>query len=91
MDVLVKVRFQGRVQGVGFRWTVAGIAARRPVTGYVRNEPDGSVRLVAEGLERDLADFLGEIDDSHVGRHIRNRTADWRPALGEFTEFGIKY
>lgn len=39
----------GRVQGVGFRNYVRGWARRLGLTGWVRNEPDGTVRLVAEG------------------------------------------
>lgn len=39
----------GRVQGVGFRRYVRGWARRLALTGWVRNQPDGSVRLVAEG------------------------------------------
>ena len=39
----------GRVQGVGFRRYVARWARRLALAGWVRNEPDGSVRLVAEG------------------------------------------
>ncbi len=41
--------FRGRVQGVGFRYTAQSIARRHPITGYVRNLPDGSVELVAQG------------------------------------------
>lgn len=39
----------GRVQGVGFRHYVRGWARKLDLTGWVRNEPDGTVRVVAEG------------------------------------------
>ena len=44
----------GRVQGVGFRyWTVAEVhALHLPITGTVRNLPDGTVEVVAESSER---------------------------------------
>lgn len=44
----------GRVQGVGFRyWTVAEVQVLRlPLTGTVRNQPDGSVEVVAESTDR---------------------------------------
>ncbi len=44
----------GRVQGVGFRWFVLDAARRHGLRGWVANEPDGSVRCVAEGPREDL-------------------------------------
>lgn len=40
---------RGRVQGVGFRRYVRKWARKLDLVGWVRNEPDGTVRLVAEG------------------------------------------
>ncbi len=54
----LEVVFRGRVQGVGFRFTVRDISKQFQVTGFVRNEEDGSVRLVAEGLREELQRFL---------------------------------
>lgn len=53
----VEVRIRGVVQGVGFRPFVHRLALRHGVTGWVRNEA-GSVRLLAEGRDDDLAAFL---------------------------------
>ncbi len=44
-----RVIFSGRVQGVGFRYTVRSIAKRHPVKGYVKNLPNGTVELVMHG------------------------------------------
>lgn len=41
--------FRGRVQGVGFRATARQVARGHAVTGWVRNEPDGSVTLEVQG------------------------------------------
>ncbi len=90
-DRRVEVRYEGRVQGVGFRWTVERLTTGRRVTGWVRNEEDGSVRLVAEGTEAELTDFLAAIAASRVGRFILNRTVAWRDATGEFAGFEIRY
>ena len=45
----VQARVVGRVQGVSFRWYTEERARALGVTGWVRNEPDGSVLLHAEG------------------------------------------
>ena len=49
-----RVRFTGRVQGVGFRASVRALARLLPVTGWVRNEPDGSVLMEAQGRPEDV-------------------------------------
>jgi len=56
----VTVAVRGRVQGVGFRyWTVSEITQRRlPVTGSVRNLPDGSVEVIAESTDRGVLESL---------------------------------
>jgi acylphosphatase len=45
----VQVKVSGRVQGVAFRWEAQHAAERLSVTGWVRNEPDGSVTAHVEG------------------------------------------
>lgn len=45
----VRYVVSGRVQGVGFRWFVMREAARLDLAGYVRNLPDGTVEVVAQG------------------------------------------
>ncbi len=53
----VNIVILGRVQGVFFRRTVKHEAARRGISGFVRNEPDGTVRIEAEGNEDMLQEF----------------------------------
>lgn len=57
----VQVNFVGRVQGVGFRATARSIASRFPITGWVRNEPDRSVLLEAQGKPDAVDGFLAEL------------------------------
>lgn len=55
------VYYSGRVQGVGFRATAAGIAGRFAVAGWVRNLPDGRVELLAEGEPAAVEGFLAAV------------------------------
>lgn len=56
--LLYRIRVTGRVQGVGFRWNAAREAWRREITGYVRNMPDGSVYIEAEGYTEQLDSYV---------------------------------
>ena len=47
--VSVRLRINGRVQGVGFRYAMQSEAARRGVGGWVRNRRDGSVEALVQG------------------------------------------
>jgi acylphosphatase len=84
------VVYAGRVQGVGFRYSAQTIAHRYTVSGYVRNQPDGRVELVAEGEPHELDAFLGEVRERFFG-HIRDERSDVQPATGEFTGFDIRH
>lgn len=55
----IKLKIFGRVQGVLFRASAKREAEKLGITGFVRNEPDGSIYLEAEGQEDDLNKFLG--------------------------------
>ena len=59
-----QVFYEGRVQGVGFRWTAKRIA------GSVRNLPDGRVELQVSGDRAEVAGFLEEIRESALAGHI---------------------
>lgn len=61
--------FSGRVQRVGFRATTRSIAARHAVTGWVRNEPDGTVRCEVQGASSACEGFVAEVRE-RLGRYI---------------------
>jgi len=65
-----QVFYEGRVQGVGFRWTAKRIAQGFDVTGSVRNLPDGRVELQVSGDRTEVAGFLEEIRESTLAGHI---------------------
>jgi acylphosphatase len=56
-----RVIYHGRVQGVFFRATARELAQGYPVVGYVRNRPEGTVELEAEGPAADVRAFLEDV------------------------------
>jgi acylphosphatase len=78
------------VQGVGFRYTTQHLARSHPVTGYVRNLPDGRVEMVAEGDEKDL-DALAQAIARQMEGFIRETNVSTSGATGTFTGFTIRH
>ncbi len=81
--------YAGRVQGVGFRYTVKALARGFDITGSVKNLPDGRVELVAEGERGELDAFRKAIQDSELGHFIRLEETHWNEVEGEFRGFEI--
>lgn len=82
--------FAGRVQGVFFRATARDLARRFGVTGWVANEPDGTVRCVAEGSADQLDRLLAAIEQAK-GPNIADTRVTAGDATGEFDGFSIRY
>jgi acylphosphatase len=80
---------EGSVQGVFFRASAQAEAQRLRVTGWVRNCPDGSVELVAEGRRQDIDDLIAWCRHGPRGAEVVNVQAEWREFSGEFSSFRI--
>jgi len=85
-----EVYYSGRVQGVGFRYTVRWVAKRFAVTGFVRNLPDGRVQLVAEGRPDELRRFLDAVD-AEMGHYVVDHQEQAGAASGRFQGFEIRF
>jgi len=90
MKKRIHIYFNGRVQGVGFRYTSEDIARDLNVVGWVRNLRDGRVELMAEAEEEVLKDFLARINQ-YFSRYIQDLNTEWLAATGEFKDFEIKF
>ena len=87
--VRVQVHYSGRVQGVGFRYTVKSLVPGYDVLGVIRNLPDGRVELVAEGERVELEAFLQAIRDSGLRRNIRDEEIVFGEGQDNFRGFEI--
>lgn len=61
---------RGKVQGVGFRWFVRETARSLGVAGTVRNLPDGSVEIVAEGESGALDSLMARVAQGPPGARV---------------------
>ena len=80
---------RGYVQGVGFRVWAARVASRLGLTGSVRNEFDGTVRVVAEGPTDDLEQLLAQLRSGPSGAVVSDVDVRWAPPTGAFDRFRI--
>ncbi len=83
-------RFYGRVQGVGFRITAMRAANGFGLTGWVRNEYDGSVTVEAQGSAAALGRFLSLIKDDYYIRVDEMEIKDLEEVPGE-RHFRVRY
>jgi acylphosphatase len=84
------VIYSGSVQNVGFRYTSRSLAKDLGLTGWVRNVPDGSVEIVAEGEEKALNELLLKIKQEMNYTSFKEQ-ASWMDATNEFEQFQIKF
>jgi acylphosphatase len=84
------VRFNGIVQGVGFRYTANTLAKRYAITGYVQNVPGGLVEIYAEGPQEEVDDFINAVREE-MGEYITDVDIQETPTSGEHTRFTVKY
>ena len=86
-----RVIFEGRVQGVGFRYAVNNLARGFDVCGRVKNLPDGNVELQVMGEPDEVASFIREIIvESPVAPNIRNHYSETIPLLENHAGFRIE-
>ena len=81
---------RGRVQGVGFRYYILREANRLGLVGWVANESDGSVRLVAEGDRVDLDRLAERVSIGPAGAAIADLDVRWTAAQGGWSGFSVR-
>ena len=85
-----RVIYEGRVQGVGFRYTAKDLARGYDVLGTVRNLPDGTVELIIAGETGEVTEFLRDLlEDSAVAHHIKEVFEEQIAPLPDLKGFAI--
>lgn len=87
----VRVKVTGLVQGVGFRYFVQRAARERRLTGHVKNEPDGTVMVEAQGPEGMLQDLLHELRFGPSLAQVDDLRVDWLDPIGTEQGFQIRF
>ncbi len=91
MKSRLKAIIYGVVQGVGFRYFVLGQALKAAISGFVRNLPDGTVEIEAEGAEDDLDQFIESIKSGPPGAVVKEIEIERKRYTGEYRGFNIKH
>lgn len=85
MHVIVK----GKVQGVGFRAMTRNHAKLLGLMGSVRNLPNGSVEIYAQGPKEHLEDFMGKLKEETTPGQIEEATIEYFPVNIPHEDFRI--
>ena len=86
-----RVIFEGRVQGVGFRYTCKDLAKGFEVVGTVRNLADGTVDMEVGGESGEVEAFINEIaEESSVAHNIKGMHVTNIPPLDGVKGFTIE-
>lgn len=81
----------GYVQGVSFRYYTRRAANRLGVTGWVANLRNGNVKVVAEGEEANLQEFLAFLREGSPAARVERVDTTWAEAEDAFQNFSVRF
>jgi acylphosphatase len=81
----------GHVQGVAFRVNTQREASRLDVTGWVKNQWDGSVKVVAEGPDSALNRLATWLERGPRAARVERVDKQWSEGTGEFRTFSVRH
>jgi acylphosphatase len=80
---------RGNVQGVGFRYFIQRRARQLGLQGWVRNNDDGSVELVAEGDKPQLEQLQMAAEEGPRMARVQRVETHWSSATGGLDDFEL--
>ncbi len=87
----LRVRVSGRVQGVGYRAYARRQARGLDLSGWVRNERDGSVLVEAEGPREKLERLLLDLRAGPSAGRVERAEPEWKQATGAYNGFVVRF
>ena len=81
----------GHVQGVAYRPYVQDAATKLGLVGFVRNEPDGTVTVVAQGALEILKELLEYLHEGSLFAKVESVAVEWGNVRQQYDEFSIKH
>ncbi len=90
-DTRIKIKVYGYVQGVFFRYTTRKVARRLGLTGYVKNMPDGTVYIEAEGSKDKLLELLKFSKQGPKHAQVEKVEHEFTLPLNEFKGFDYMF
>ncbi|MDF1544329.1 MAG: acylphosphatase [bacterium] len=89
-SVRAELRISGLVQGVGFRYFCHYTARNLSLTGWVKNEADGTVRSVVEGERSAVEALIADVKIGCRSSRVSDVAIQWAEFAGEFNDFEIR-
>lgn len=86
----INLKIYGKVQNIGFRFNAKYKAEKLGIKGFIKNEPDGSVYLEAEGEEENLEKFIQWCNQGPEFARVK-RVEKNKGKLKKFSDFEIRY
>ena len=85
----IELKIYGKVQMVFYRTSAKEKADELGVTGWVKNEKDGNVRIIAEGTEKNLKEFVKWCYNGPKTALVEKIDIAWKEPTGKFADFKI--
>ncbi len=86
----LRLILHGRVQGVTYRWFTRRAAQKHGVQGFARNLPDGTLEIVAQGSDEDLAPFLAEVKKGPMWARV-DKIVETKALAEDFDDFDVRW
>ena len=90
-NIRVHLIVEGKVQGVWYRDSTRIKAAELEIKGWIKNRTDGTVEIMAEGLEVNIQKFIGWCHEGPPYAVVNNITVSPQEFRNEFDSFNIVF